>query len=51
MRRDVGGWMVRWDDDRAAAFVRMGAWADKTVADGIVRPTWHRGLHTDNRRQ
>ncbi|MDO9489184.1 MAG: AMP-binding protein, partial [Sphingomonadaceae bacterium] len=32
MRRDVGGWAVRWDSDRAAAAVRSGAWQNVTVA-------------------
>lgn len=33
MRRDVSGWMLRWDADRAAALVQSGAWANRTVAD------------------
>lgn len=33
MRRDVGGWMMRWDRDRAAALVAAGAWENRTVAD------------------
>lgn len=32
MRRDVGGWAVRWNSDRAAAAVRSGAWKNVTVA-------------------
>ena len=33
MRRDVGGWMMRWDRDRAAALVAAGTWENRTVAD------------------
>lgn len=32
MRRDVGGWAVRWNSDRAAASVHSGAWKNVTVA-------------------
>lgn len=33
MRRDVGGWTVRWDAGRAAAAVRSGAWKNRSIAD------------------
>lgn len=33
MRRDVSGWNVRWDAERAAALVRAGAWDNRTIAD------------------
>jgi acyl-CoA synthetase (AMP-forming)/AMP-acid ligase II len=36
MRRDVGGWQVRWDAAKADAFVRAGVWANKTVADHLA---------------
>ena len=36
MRRDVGGWLVRWDPGKAEAFVRAGAWANKTVAHHLA---------------
>jgi acyl-CoA synthetase (AMP-forming)/AMP-acid ligase II len=36
MRRDVGGWALRWDADRAAAAVRSGAWKNVTVASAAA---------------
>lgn len=33
MRRDIGGWGVRWDAERAAAAVRNGDWKNCTIAD------------------
>ena len=32
-RRDVSGWHVRWDDERARDFIAQGIWPEKTVAD------------------
>jgi acyl-coenzyme A synthetase/AMP-(fatty) acid ligase len=36
MRRDAGGWRVRWDEGRASEFVRSGAWGNMTVADHLA---------------
>jgi acyl-CoA synthetase (AMP-forming)/AMP-acid ligase II len=36
MRRDPGGWHLDWDEQRAADFVRSGAWSDLTVADHLA---------------
>lgn len=33
MRQDVSGWMIRWDEERAARLKAEGAWADKTIVD------------------
>ncbi|MBX3597707.1 MAG: AMP-binding protein [Rhizobiaceae bacterium] len=33
MRKDVSGWMVRWDPERAAKLKADGFWADKTIVD------------------
>jgi acyl-CoA synthetase (AMP-forming)/AMP-acid ligase II len=33
MRTDIGGWRVRWDDDKAARFTAQGRWTNKTIAD------------------
>ncbi|WP_290777040.1 AMP-binding protein [Hoeflea sp.] len=53
MKRDVSGWMVRWDEARAARLKGEGAWADKTIADylaDIVRDTPDKVLVTDRDR-
>jgi acyl-CoA synthetase (AMP-forming)/AMP-acid ligase II len=34
--RDVGGWQVRWDAQKAEAFTRSGVWANKTVAHHLA---------------
>jgi acyl-CoA synthetase (AMP-forming)/AMP-acid ligase II len=36
MRRDVGGWLIRWDAQSAEQFVQAGAWSNKTVADHLA---------------
>ncbi|MBX3509573.1 MAG: AMP-binding protein [Hyphomonadaceae bacterium] len=36
MRRDIGGWTVRWDAGKAEEFVRAGVWANKTVAHHLA---------------
>ncbi len=36
MRRDVGGWQVRWDAAKADEFARAGIWANKTVAHHLA---------------
>ena len=36
MRRDISGWNVRWDADRARQWAQEGKWLDRTLAD-VVR--------------
>lgn len=53
MRRDISGWMVRWDAARAARLKAEGAWLDKTIADHldeIVAATPRKVLVTDGAR-
>jgi acyl-CoA synthetase (AMP-forming)/AMP-acid ligase II len=49
-RRDPSGWLVRWDQDRAAALLASGAWPNVTMADcakAIVQQSPERILVND----